>query len=135
MIRPYACLAILLASWAGLLQAQSTASVNPRLQEIRRIHVSIALTHGTGKEIGEQLVSRLAGSGRFVVVAKPGAADALLVGRAGSTKSEKDGQKFVTGFANLRLTDPKSSEIIWTFEYRKGKGGAARATVVGFDPS
>ncbi len=127
MIRPYACIAILVASWAGLLQAQPTASVNPRLQEIRRIHVSIGLTHGTGKEFGEQLVSRLAGSGRFVVVEKSGAADANLVGRAGSTKSEKDGQKFVTGFANLRLIDPKTSEIIWTFEYRKGKGDAARA--------
>jgi len=80
-----------------------------------------------GKEISDQLISRLAASGRFAVVEKESAADAVLKGHAGSTKSEKDGRKFVTGFASLRLTEPKSQEIIWTFEYAKGQAGAARA--------
>jgi hypothetical protein len=120
-------LAIFATSWVGLLQAQPTSTVNPRLQEIRRIYVSVTLRHGAAKDVGEQLVARLASSGRFAVVEKSASADAVLNGKAGSTKSEKDGKKFVTGFASLRLTDPKSDEIIWTFEYRKGQGGAARA--------
>jgi len=128
MIKPYACLAIFLASWAALLQAQPTASVNPRLQEIRRIYVSINSRHNTAaKEVVEQLTARLVASNRFAVVEKDTSADAILHGTAGSTKSEKNGEKFVTGFANLWLHDRKSDEIIWTFEYRKGKGGAARA--------
>jgi hypothetical protein len=128
MIRPYAYFAVFLVSWVGLLQAQPAASVNPRLQEIRRIYISVALRHSKASmEIGEQLISRLAASGRFAVVEKSSAADAILHGRAGSTKSEQDGHKYVTGFASLRLTDPKSEEIIWTFEYAKGKGGAPRA--------
>src|SRR5260221_1243045 len=128
MIRRYACLAIFLASWAGWLQAQPTASVNPRLQEIRRIYVSVSLRHGmASKEVAEQLVSRLVASNRFAVVEKAASADAILHGNAGSTKSERDGQKVVTGFANLRLTAPTSGDAIWNFAYRKGQGGAARA--------
>jgi hypothetical protein len=128
MIKRHACLAIFPIFWVGLLQAQPTASVNPRLHEIHKIYVSNALRHGkANKEVGEQLISRLVASGRFAVVEKEAAADAVLKGHAGSTKSEKDGHKFVTGFASLRLTDPQSQEIIWTFEYAKGKGGAAHA--------
>lgn len=128
MVRICVSFAVFLVSWAGLLQAQPTASVNPHLHEIRRIYVSSALRHSkASKEFGEQLIARLASSGRFAVVDKSSGADAVLGGSAGSTKSEQDGRKFVTGFASLKLTDPKSDEIVWTFTYAKGKGGADRA--------
>jgi hypothetical protein len=126
--RRCAHLGIFLVSWMGVLQAQPAVSVNPRLHEIRKIYLSVTLRHGmASKEVAEQLISRLVASGRFAVVEKEAAADATLKGHAGSTKSEKDGKQYVTGFADLRLTDPKSDEIIWTFEYKKGKGSAARA--------
>ena len=50
---------------------------------------------------------------------------------AGYIRSEKDGKKFTTGFADLRLVDARSQEILWTFEYKPqpGAGGSAAQRV------
>jgi hypothetical protein len=136
---------LLLAITVLAIAAGSTAALaqSPRLKEVRKIYVGmlspmgekrgrmVVVEHTSPKEVNKRLVAALVSSGRFAVVTTEKDADARLEGTAGYIKSEDNGVKHTTGFAQLKLIDPKSDEILWVFEYKPqaGAGGSAAQRV------
>jgi hypothetical protein len=99
----------------------------PALSQIRRIYIAnLGNEEGSGL-VREKIRLRLAKSTRISVVENPAQADAILTGVAGVDRryqgSGGDLQTRYTGFGVLRLVDVKTSETIWTFEYKRGRVG------------
>ena len=127
----------------AIITASATFAANPRLKEVRKIHVGylssighkrghlVPVAPGSAGEVKKRITAALVSSGRFSVVSKESEADATLEGDAGYIHSEKDGKKFTTGFADLKLEDRKTHEVLWTFEYKPqpGAGGSAAQRV------
>jgi curli biogenesis system outer membrane secretion channel CsgG len=129
-----------LAALAIAAAGSAALAASPRLSEVRKIHFGhfktighnkrgrmVVLAHGSQEDVRKRLTAALVSSGRFSVVAKEEDADARLEGAAGYVHSEDAGTKHTTGFADLKLVDRKTGEILWVFEYQPhaGAGGSA----------
>lgn len=129
----------------GTIGAAEAFAANPRLKEVRRIHVGyltgvghkrghlVSVATGSNDEVRKRIIAALVSSGRFAVVEKQAeaSADAHLEGDAGFIHSESAGKKHTTGFADLRLVDAKTGEVLWVYEYKPqpGAGGSAAQRV------
>jgi len=103
----------------------------PSLVNIKKVYIDrLGNEEGVGL-VSEKIRLRMMKSMRFSVVEVPEPADAILKGvagversiRGGGYVSEGQGSSSVkttyTGFVVLRLVDAKTSETIWSFEYRE----------------
>jgi hypothetical protein len=127
---------ILLAiAWESL----AAPGASPKIANVRKIYVDslwvighkhgkvVHVEHGSQKEVQKRIVSAIASSGRFSAVEKEADADAKLEGSAGFIRSEEGGKKFTTGFAELKLVDLRSKEILWVFDYKPKSGAGGKA--------
>ena len=124
-----------------VLTVTAGARVNPRLKDVRKITVvpilgSIGRDHGgkivsmyykSPEEVRDKIMAAIVTSGRFAAVERAEDADAEIEGTAGYIKSEKDGKKYTTGFAHLKLVSTKDKEVLWTFDYEREPGVQGRA--------
>ncbi len=108
----------------------------PALASVRTIYIE-DLTHGEDPHlvegsalVKEKLATKLAQSGRFVIVDRPDLADALLTGVAGFQRWYFGMESFFglegslntqyAGIGMVRLLDATTTRPIWTHEYETG---------------
>jgi hypothetical protein len=128
--------------------AAPVPSINPaaNLARIHKIYVD-QLGKGEGSELlREKIRVGLIKSGRFSVVERPEAADAIMTGAAGGVSQgyhssvstnvvnggiSGGGSTTYSGHGVLRLVDPKTEESVWIFEYKRGlmSGGSVSSRV------
>jgi len=117
--------------WSSAPQTSVPQTIEeyPALANIKKIYIaSLGNEEGAGV-VRENIRLRLAKSTRISVVETPDKADAVLTGVAGvERRYSGSGGNLRTRYAGigvLRLIDVKTSETVWTFEYRSGWGGSS----------